>query len=147
VYELRTQPRAVQPIMPYLQVSNPARQAMNPGAGYFAVNIAVDIAHAYLGQDRAHSSSATMMADPIRVLEECGAPQRAFPRVFSGVGTADLCCEDVQRLQAACARHGIDGRFHYYEDEFHAFHAIRWREASRRFWADTFGFLGEVARA
>jgi acetyl esterase len=139
-------PCAVQPIMPYLQVSNPARQAFNPGAGYFSVNVAHDIANAYLGPHRAQASTETLMADPIRVLEECGAPQRAFPRVFSGVGTADICCEDVQRLEAACTRHGIDGAFHYYEDEFHAFHAIRWREATRRFWADTFGFLREFAR-
>jgi acetyl esterase len=145
VYKLRTRPVAVQPIMPYLQVSNPSRQALNPGAGYFSMNIAVDIANAYLGLNRWQASTENIMADPIRVMEECGAPDRPFPRVFSGVGTADICCEDVQRLESACGRHGIDATFHYYPDEFHAFHAIRWLESSRRFWNDTFAFLREVA--
>jgi acetyl esterase len=145
VYRESVRPAAVQPIMPYLQVSNPVRQALNPGAGYFSVNVAHDIANAYLGVHRTQSSAETLMADPIRVLEECGAPQRAFPRVFSGVGTADLCCEDVMRLESVCRRHAIAGVFRFYEDEIHAFHAMRWRENAQRFWADTFGFLREVA--
>ena len=146
VYEAAARPLAVQPIMPYLQVSNPSRQGFNVYSGYVSISVAHDIAAAYLGRLRTGSSTETLMADPIRVLEECGAPDKPFPRVWSGVGTADPCCEDVHRLEVACQRLGIAAQTVYYERQVHAFHALGWREPARRFWVDSTTFLREVAR-
>lgn len=145
VYNAAARPIAVQPIMPYLQISNPGRQSFNVYSGYVTIGVAHDIAAAYLGRLRTSSSAETLMADPIRVLEECGAPDRPFPRVWSGVGTADPCCEDVQRLVAACNRLDIPAEATYFENEVHAFHAFGWREAARRFWSGSADFLREVA--
>jgi acetyl esterase len=144
-YEAKARLIGVKPIMPYLQVTNAARQSNNPGAGWLALRAARDIAKAYMGSSRAQPSTETMMADPIRVLEECGVPDKPFPPVFSGVGTRDVCCEDVQRLERACAHLNIPTQMHYYEGEIHAFHVLGWRENSRRYWAQAFGFLKTVS--
>lgn len=145
VFDAPVRPLAVQPIMPYLQVSNPSRQAFNVYSGRLSISVAHDIAAAYLGKLRTSSSSETLMADPIRVMEECGKPDKPFPRVWSGVGTADPCCEDVQRLVTACQRLGIPAEATYYDNEIHAFHAFGWRDAARRFWASNAAFLRAVA--
>ncbi|HUP91253.1 MAG TPA: alpha/beta hydrolase fold domain-containing protein [Solimonas sp.] len=145
VYDAPVRPLAIQPIMPYLQVSNPARHSFSNSAGVFSLGVAHDLATAYLGPGRTQAASATLMADPIRVLEECGAPQRPFPAMWAGVGTNDLCHDDVRRLEAVCERLSIPATFRYYENEVHAFHALRWRAAAKRFWADSFEFLGAQA--
>ncbi|HVT35781.1 MAG TPA: alpha/beta hydrolase, partial [Nevskiaceae bacterium] len=145
VYDARVRPLAVQPIMPYLQVSNPARHSLNAASGFMALDVAHDIAAAYLGRRNTQASAETLMADPIRVLEECGAPERPLPQVWSCVGTADLCCEDVHRLEMACKKHDVPAQIDYYENEIHAFHAFRWRPAAQRFWRQNFEFLEELA--
>lgn len=145
VFESRLRPLGVMPITPYLQVSNPLRHALHPGAGYWAVRLTQDIARIYLGTDGAQPTATTLMADPIRVLEECGAPLREFPEVFSAVGTADICHADVRRLEEVCARHALPFTGHYFQDEIHAFHALRWwRQAARDFWRASVGFLRRV---
>jgi acetyl esterase len=145
VFDCGVSPAAVQPIMPYLQVSNPARQAFNPSATRLAVNVAHEIAMAYLGANRTQAATETQMADPIRVLEEGGQPARPLPPVFSGVGTDDLCCEDVRRLERACRRLRVPATLHYYDNEIHAFHVMRWRSKARSFWRENFRFLQSVA--
>jgi acetyl esterase len=140
VFDTGVVPVGLMPLMPYLQASDPLRWIGQPGIGYFSLSVVKDIALAYLGH-HGPASADTLMADPVRVLESCGAPQRPFPAVFSGVGTADLCCSDVRRLEAACVTLGLPMRAHYYENEVHAFHAMRWREAARRFWKESIAFM------
>jgi acetyl esterase/lipase len=131
--------------MPYLQVSNPMRQVLNPAGSRLALNVARDIAESYLGVGNTQSASDTQMADPIRVLEECGAPAKPMPPVFSGVGTIDLCCEDVLRLERACQKLQVPATIHYYENEVHAFHVLRWRSNARLFWQENMKFLRTIA--
>jgi acetyl esterase len=146
VFDTGVVPVGLMPLMPYLQASDPLRHTGQPGIGYFSLSVVKDIAMAYLGA-HAPASEATLMADPVRVLEECGAPARTFPQVFSGVGTADLCCADVRRLEAACRALGLPIATHYFENEVHAFHALRWRDAARRFWHESLEFLRAMAAA
>lgn len=144
VHDTGVPPLAVMPLMPYLQVSDPLRHHGQQRAGYFGLSVARDIARAYLGR-RIAASEATYMADPIRVLEECGAPARDFPAVFTGVGTADLCCTDVRRLELACRSLQIPVAAYYYADEVHAFHALRWRAVAQQFVGECVSFLRRVA--
>lgn len=143
VYDTGVVPAAVMPIVPYLQASDPQHRV---DAGYWSASVARDIAQLYLGHD-GPASDATLMADPIRVLEECGRPRRRFPPVLSGVGTRDVCWGDVRRLRRACRRLGIPASVRYYAGEVHAFHVLRWRTAARRFWQEMFRFMHRVARA
>lgn len=145
VFDCGVRPAAVAPLMPYLQVSNPIRQVLNPASNWFAVGVARDIAQAYLGS-HTHPVEQTLMADPIRVLEECGEPDRPLPPVFSGVGTDDLCCEDVRRLEIACRRLATPATIHYYDNEVHAFHVLRWRTNARLFWTENMNFLRGIAQ-
>lgn len=144
VYDAPVRPIAVQPIMPYLQVSDPARHSLNSSVSAIARSVTHDLALAYLGPGLTRASSGNVMADPIRVLEE-QAPDRPFPRIWSGVGTNDLCHEDVLRLESVCKRRGIEAEFAYYDNEVHAFHALHWRAAAKKFWADCHKFLGAQA--
>ena len=147
VFDCGVRPAAVAPLMPYLQVSNPSRQALNPAASWLAVNVAHDIASSYLGARRTQSAPESMMADPIRVLEECGAPARPLPPMFSGVGTSDLCAEDVRRLEIVCNTLRVPNTIRYYEKEVHAFHVMRWRSNARVFWRENMQFLRRIAAA
>jgi acetyl esterase len=145
VYECGVVPAALMPLMPYLQASDPLRHRRHR-VGSFTAGVLTDIALAYLG-DQGPGTEATLMADPVRVLEECGVPERAFPRLFCGVGTADLCCDDVQRLEDACIVLGLPAEVSYYENEIHAFHALRWRAPARRFWQASLEFMRRMAGA
>lgn len=140
VYATRVVPVAVMPICPYLQASEPEGR----DGGFLTRRVARDIALMYLGEGT-HDPQAILMADPIRVLEECGAPQRRFPPVLSGVGTRDICTTDVRRLGRACRRLGIPATMRYYPGEVHAFHALRWRVAAQRFWLEMFRFMQDAA--
>jgi acetyl esterase len=139
VFDLGVQPIGVMPLMPYLQVTNPARHATHPQTGYFTRSVARDIAIAYLGS-QAPESDATLMADPVRVLE-AAAPDRPFPPVFTGAGTADICCGDAQRLEAICRQWNIPVTVSYIENQPHAFHAIHWRAPAVVFWGDIVRFM------
>jgi acetyl esterase len=145
VYHCGVQPAAGAPLMPDLPVSNPLRQVLNPVSGWLSVGVAQDIARAYLGANRTQAVAQTLMADPIRVLEECGKPDRPLPPMFSGVGTNDLCCEDVRRLEIACRRLATPATIHYYDNEIHAFHVLKWRANAQLFWAANMKFLRDVA--
>lgn len=147
VFDCPVRPAAVAPLMPYLQVSNPTRQVFNPAGSRLALNVAQDIAESYLGVGNTQASSETQMADPIRILEECGSPAKPLPPVFSGVGTIDLCCEDVLRLERACQRLHVPATIHYYENEVHAFHVLRWRSNAQLFWRANMDFLRTIAAA
>lgn len=138
-------PLGVMPLMPLLQVSQPVLRADQPGVSALTLSVLGDIERAYLG-DPLPARGDTLMADPIRVLEECGAPERDFPMIFSAAGTADLCCADVRRLELASQRLDLPMRAAYFRGEVHAFHALHWRRAARRFWRRSVVFLHRVAR-
>jgi acetyl esterase len=140
------QPAGVMPLMPLLQTSDASRRAGQPGVTRLTLAVMSRIERAYLGATRA-APAALLMADPVRVLEECGAPQRRFPQIFSGAGTADPCCADVRRLALACRRLGLPMQAAYVRNEGHAFHALHWRAAARRFWRRSVRFLRQVGSA
>jgi acetyl esterase len=137
-------PVGVMPLMPLLQTSEPGRRIGQPGVSRLALSVLRDIERAYLGGPLA-AANAPLLADPVRVLEECGLPHRAFPQVFSGAGTADLCCADVRRLAIACRELGVPIQTAYFRDEGHAFHALHWRRAAVRFWRRSVKFLRGIA--
>jgi acetyl esterase len=142
VWDRGVVPAGVMPITPYLQVSEPER---HHDFGPWSAGVARDIAHLYLGDEAARATDQNMLADPIRVLEECGPPRRRFPEVLSGVGTYDLCWSDVRRLRKACRQLRIPARIRCYRGEIHAFHVLRWRIAARRFWREMLAFMRRVA--
>ena len=144
VFDLNRQPVGLQPLMPFLQVSSPSQRLSSPRISSYVRNLVHDIAVAYLGQGQTASSEANRMADPVRVLEECGRPQRPLPPIYSGVGTADLCLQDVKRLQRACEKLEASIQVELYPGEPHAFQVMRWRPSTRRFWRDNFAFLAQV---
>lgn len=144
VWETGIVPQAVQSIYGYLQVSNPARYAGIPHRpsrwwDYQAAR-AADLSRTYLGELHEQADEASLLADPLRLLEQ-HAPDRALPPFFVAVGTADLLLNDSQRLALAVSRHGAPVSEHYYPGEQHGFHAFFWRPAVRQFWHDCLGFL------
>jgi len=144
ILALNVAPVGVMPLMPYLQASDPESRANDPGVGYVTLSVARSIAEAYL--EDSCTSERNLMADPIRVLESCGAPVRPLPPVFTGVGTADLCCTDVRRLEVACRNLQVPVQALYYEGEIHAFHTLHWRSAARTFWRESVAFMRQRAR-
>lgn len=144
VFDAGVAPIAVQPTMPFLQVSDPAARQGYPGVGKWTVRILKDIARAYLGPGREQGDAGSDMADPIRILEAAAAPERPFPEVWTGVGSVDICKQDAERLDAACTRLGIAVTTRWYEGENHAFTLLRWRDNAKAFWRDSYEFLKRV---
>lgn len=140
VYEHPVRPLAVMPLMPVLQVSDPLSRRSARELPDWAMKILEILAMNYLGERHPVATDALLFADPIRLLEN-SAPDKPFPRVFTGVGTADLCEEDAKRLHAAALRWGIASELHQYRGEPHAFQAMWWRPLTQQFWDDSVGFL------
>jgi len=143
VYEHPVRPVGVMPLMPVLQVSDPLSRRRARELPDWAIRILEILAMNYIGERRPHSTDALLFADPIRLLEAT-APAKPFPRVFTGVGTADLCEEDAKRLHLAAQRWGIASELHQYQGEPHAFQAMWWRPLTQQFWDDTMVFLGTL---
>ncbi len=145
VYAHPVRPIAVMPLMPVLQLSDPVARRQVRELPDFAIRILEIMAMNYLGERRPHATDALLFADPIRLFESA-APDQPFPRIFTGVGTADLCEEDAKRLHAAAQRWGISSELHQYRGEPHAFQAMWWRPHTQKFWDDSIGFLQTVAQ-
>lgn len=140
VYALPQRPWAVMPLMPVLQISAPLARRASRNLPDWAIRILEIMAMNYIGERQPHATDALLFADPIRLLETT-APAKPFPRVFTGVGTADLCEEDAKRLHAAAQRWGIASELHQYPGEPHAFQAMWWRPLTQQFWDDGVAFL------
>ena len=143
VYEHSMRPLAVMPLMPVLQVSDPLSRRHARNLPDWAIKILEILAMNYVGERQPHASDALLFADPIRLLEAM-APAKAFPQIFTGVGTADLCEEDAKRLHAAALRWGIASELHQYQGEPHAFQAMWWRPLTQQFWDDNITFLQQL---
>lgn len=143
VYAHPVRPLAVMPLMPVLQLSDPLARRTTRELPDFAIRILEIMAMNYLGERRPHATDALLFADPIRLFEAT-APAKPFPRIFTGVGTADLCEEDAKRLHAAAQRWSIASELHQYKGEPHAFQAMWWRPHTQRFWDDSIDFLKTV---
>lgn len=140
VFEHPVRPYAVLPLMPVLQVSEPYARLAQRKLPDWAMRIMEVLAMNYLGEKRPASSDATTFADPIRLLEAT-APAKPFPRIFSGVGSADLCEDDARRMDTAAGRWNIPCELHVYPGEPHAFQALWWRPNTQQFWQDNIAFL------
>jgi len=143
VFEHPVKPAALMPLMPMLQVSDPASRLLERKLPDWALGILEILAMNYLGERRPSATDANLFADPIRLFETT-APALPFPPLFTGVGTADLCEADARRLHTAATRWGIAADLRIYPGEPHAFQALWWRPHTERFWEDQMTFLKAV---
>lgn len=143
VFEQPIKPAAIMPLMPMLQVSDPASRLIERKLPDWALGILEILAMNYLGERRPSATDANLFADPIRLFETT-APALPFAPIFTGVGTADLCEADARRLHAAAVRWGIPADLRIYKGEPHAFQAMWWRPHTQQFWDDQMDFLKAV---
>jgi len=143
VFEHPVKPAALMPLMPMLQVSDPASRLIERPLPDWALGILEILAMNYLGERRPSATDANLFADPIRLFETT-APALPFAPIFTGVGTADLCEADARRLHAAATRWGIAADLRIYKGEPHAFQAMWWRPHTEQFWEDQMAFLKAV---
>jgi len=86
------------------------------------------------------------MADPIRVLEECGQPARPLPPVFFRRRTVDLCCEDVRRLAVACKKLDVPATDPLLRERSHTRSTCcAGANNARLFWRENMKFLRQIA--
>ncbi len=101
--------------------------------------IAID----YLGK----SGGDIKMADPLLLLENGLELKRPLPPFLVTVGTRDPLLDDTRRLSRALDALDVPCKTHYYPGEVHAFQAMIWRPAARKWWGHSLGFMAEVASA
>lgn len=90
------------------------------------------------------ASSASALADPLRVLESDMPVSRALPAFHLSVGSRDPIADDTRRLAAALGARRVHFALHEAPGEGHAFQLLLWRRAARDHWAHTGGFLREL---
>mgnify|MGYP000132657072 CR=1 FL=1 len=139
-------PVSVQVIAGLLQVSRPDRfagipQASIAGMGPVSLKIVTDVSRAYLGACLSGECPDAALADPLRIIENGRLPDRPFPAVFAGAGTADILVGDTRRLETALRSIGAPVEARYYPGEPHVFHFLFWRHSARLFWIDSIDFL------
>jgi acetyl esterase len=143
-FDLGVAPRAVLPACGVLQVSDPDRfMRRKASIGVFLQDRLREVTSAYLGGAQVSGPGALDLADPLLVFERGDAPDRPLPPFFVPVGTKDPLLDDSRRLKSALDRMGVRCEARYYPGEFHAFHALFWRDNARRCWQETFAFLRE----
>ena len=136
VYELDPRPKAVVAAAGYLQVSDPARFARRRAIPGWVDDVVHRIESAYLA-----GQPAGGLADPLLILENVPPPSRPFPPFFAFSSTRDPVLNDTRRLSAALGRLGVACETAVYPGELHAFHAMPWRNESRRCWRQQLQFL------
>lgn len=136
--------KAIVPACGILQVSDGGRFARRRPMNPFLQDRITEVCDGYIG-GYAPGDPRLAMADPLLILEQASAPERAFPATFAPVGTADALLDDTRRLKAALDKLEVPSQAAYYKGEVHAFHAFVWREKARQCWNDTFRFLDEHA--
>jgi acetyl esterase len=143
VYETGVVPSAVVPACGVFQVSDTMRMVRRKRGRLdaFVRWTLRRMERCYLGLSRVESATVLDFADPLLWLERGEAPDRPLPPFFLPVGTRDPLLDDTRRLHAALEALGGTSEARYYPGEIHAFHAMLFREAARRCWRDTFGFL------
>jgi acetyl esterase len=130
-------PRAVIAACGLLQVSDPGRFARRRRMPWWIPSMLNDISRHYL---RGVTKGAEL-ADPLLILERCEAPDRPLPPFFAFAGTRDPILDDTRRLGRALQDLRVPHEVEIYPGELHAFHALPFREASRRCWRETLSFL------
>lgn len=130
-------PRAVIAACGLLQVSDPGRFARRRRVPWWIPSMLNNISHHYLrGMTR-----GAELADPLLILERCEKPDRPLPPFFAFAGTRDPILDDTRRLGRALQDLRVPHEVEIYAGELHAFHALPFREASRRCWRETLSFL------
>jgi acetyl esterase/lipase len=140
VFESSVRPTVVMPACGILQVSDPERFGRRRKLPRFLVDRMTEVHDAYLGRANASGPGGLELADPLTIIER-GRPERPLPAFFIPVGTRDPLLDDTRRLKTALDAHGVPAEARYYPGEVHAFHAMVFRKAARRCWADMFEFL------
>jgi acetyl esterase len=137
VFRRGVTPRAVVAACGLLEVSNMHRYQ---DAWRVIKTTLHDIRRSYLPADPRWDGEHDL-ANPLHILERREALTRPLPPVFVPCGTIDPIVEDSVRLERALRVLGVPHEARYYEGEYHAFHAMWWREQSRLCWQDTMAFL------
>jgi acetyl esterase len=142
VFDTGLSPKAVMPACGLLQVSDTERFSRRRKLNAFIADRVDEVSRAYLGALAARTGDPSIdLADPLCVLERSAPPDRPLPPIFAGCGTKDPLLDDTRRLKAACDALGAPCRMEIYPGEIHAFHAMVFRPAARRFWMHTYEFL------
>ncbi|HZS39089.1 MAG TPA: alpha/beta hydrolase [Polyangia bacterium] len=141
VFDTGVAPKACVPACGILQVSDTERFARRKPISTWLSDRLTEVTDAYLGGADLARPGALDLADPLNVLERGVTPDRPLPPFFVPVGTRDILLDDTRRLKAALDQLGVECDARFYEGEVHAFHAMVFRRAARKCWADTFEFL------
>ncbi|MCA9665203.1 MAG: alpha/beta hydrolase fold domain-containing protein [Myxococcales bacterium] len=151
IFDSGLRPKAVLPACGILELDNIERLTKARGVSTLVSDRITTVREAYIGKARRDVPGGTELASPLSVLEKIArskqTPQRPLPAFFVGVGGKDPLLSDSQRLHHVAEKLGLDSKLAVYEGQGHAFQALVWKDASKRFYRDTFEFLDRALKA
>ncbi len=101
-----------------------------------------EVRDGYLGASKV-SAEEVELANPVRVIENSGAPDRPLPAFFLPVGGSDPLVPETRRMLRALRNLGVPSADAVYDGVGHAFHMATFLPAAKKLWRDTFEFLSE----
>lgn len=143
VFDLGVQPRAVVGACGIFDVSGAGRLLEGSRLPKTIQDWLLAVRDGYLGALRNGPEESYELADPVRVLETAGEPDRTLPPFFLPVGGSDPLVPDSERMALALRRLGVPTKVEVYRGGTHAFHMATFLPLAKRLWGDTFSFLKE----
>lgn len=143
-FELNVSPKAIIAACGILQVSDIERYAREHDQPFYVMAALRDAATGYLPADHPGHMRASLLADPLNVLEQIEDTQRPMPAIFAPVGGKDPLQHDSVRLERAARALGAYAKTTIYPKGAHSFMAMMWTQHARACWSDIFSFLDEV---
>ncbi|KAG5365230.1 Carboxylesterase NlhH [Yarrowia sp. C11] len=146
VFNLNVPPKVVLPACGVLQVSDVDRFARQKEIPTWLVDRLEEVSFGYIGRKATANvgDKETELANPLLLLESDAEPARPLPAYFATCGTKDILIYDTKRLIPALQKHGAVAEAVYYPGEPHAFHALLFRKAAKKCWADQLRFTKKI---
>ena len=137
VYRLNAVPHVALPACGIMQVTDTRRLFTNSKLSFVSRDILNGMEQRYLPKE---TSIDTMLADPLRFLEQAEESSRPLPAFFLPVGTKDPIMDDTHRMLHALQRLSVPCQGHFADGGMHAFHVFVWRKKARKCWKDMLEF-------
>ena len=143
-FALGVSPKAVVAACGILQVSDIERYKREHDQPFYVMAALRDAATGYLPAGHPGHMRASLLADPLNVLEQLESTERPMPAIFAPVGGKDPLQHDSLRLERAARALGARAKATVYPKGAHSFMAMMWTQHARACWADIFSFLDEA---
>lgn len=144
VFDANVPLRATVATYPFLDITDIGRLQADRRLPGWSKKLAFDAAAGYLGSGVFTLGDASMLANPLLLLErDAVAFERPLTPFFVSAGTRDPILRHAKRLKVALDRHDVPSELFIAPGEIHGFDVMTWRPQARAKWDAVHRFLAQ----